>query len=312
MPSAQISSTTIGRFAPSPTGPLHFGSLVAALGSWLSARAAGGRWLVRIEDLDAPRVVPGSTDEILASLRTFGLEWDGEPVRQSERSDLYEAALSRLRERGIVFDCACSRRELQLAASAPAEGDPVESAGPIYPGTCRQGLAEGRTLRAVRFRVPTDVIRFEDSVHGAIEESLAQSVGDFVVRRADGPFAYQLAVVVDDAAQGVTEVVRGGDLLSSTARQIALQQALGVPTPRYAHLPLVVDEEGRKLGKRSGALSLASLDRTRVGQSLARALAVLGVPDVELGTPERMLEEGMRRFEFSNVPREAVRQAMRS
>lgn len=301
-----MTTVPTGRFAPSPTGPLHFGSLLAAVGSWLCARAAGGRWLIRVEDLDAPRVVPGATEEILEALRRYGLEWDGEPVRQSERTDLYESALDRLRERGLVFECGCSRRELQAAASAPAESDPVESAGPVYPGTCRGGLAPGKTPRAVRFRVPETVIRFDDAIRGSVEESLPELVGDFVIRRADGPFAYQLAVVVDDAEQGVTDVVRGGDLLSSTARQIALQAALGYPRPRYAHLPLVVDEQGRKLGKRDAALPLPSLDAARVTSTLGRALEILGVSGVDAAPPERMLDEAIRRFDVARVPRGPV------
>ncbi|HVR44578.1 MAG TPA: tRNA glutamyl-Q(34) synthetase GluQRS [Thermoanaerobaculia bacterium] len=302
-----------GRFAPSPTGPLHFGSLVAATGSWLSARKGGGRWLVRIEDLDAPRVRSGAEQEILSALGRYGLEWDEEPVRQSERSGLYEAALEELRARNLAFDCACSRAELRRAASAPAAGDPGE--GPVYPGTCRGGLG-GRTPRAVRFRVPPGVIRFDDLVAGIVEEDVAAGVGDFPIRRADGPWAYQLAVVVDDAEQRITEVVRGGDLLSSTARQIALQRALGLPTPRYAHLPLVLAPDGKKLGKRDGALSPPSLDEGTIGRTLSLALEILGVGGVEPGAPGRMLEEALSRFEIGGAPRGPVRlgrdQAIRS
>jgi glutamyl-Q tRNA(Asp) synthetase len=264
-----------GRFAPSPTGPLHLGSLVAAVGSWLFARRAGGRWLVRIEDIDTPRVVPGSAEEILAALQRYGLQWDGEVVWQSQRTALYERALATLRERGLVYDCGCSRAELQRAASAPLGREPV------YPGTCRNGLPAGRVARAIRFRAPDEVIAFDDLLRGRVEENAAQETGDFVVRRADGLFAYQLAVVVDDAEQGVMQVVRGADLLSSTARQIALQRALGVPTPEYAHLPLVLNAEGAKLGKRDGALPLPSLDDERVRETLAEALRILsaaGVP----------------------------------
>jgi glutamyl-Q tRNA(Asp) synthetase len=237
-----------GRFAPSPTGPLHLGSLVAAVGSWLFARAAGGRWLVRMEDLDTPRVVPGADRQILDSLRGFGLEWDGEVVYQSQRVAHYEDALRALRERNLVFDCGCSRAELQRAASAPATSEAV------YPGTCRNGLPPGRTARAVRFRVSDELIVFDDRAEGRVQENVARETGDFVIKRADGVFAYQLAVVVDDALQGVTQVVRGADLLSSTARQIALQRALGYPTPSYAHLPLVKNPDGSKVSKRDGAL----------------------------------------------------------
>lgn len=257
----------IGRFAPSPTGPLHLGSLVAAAGSWLFARAAGGRWLVRMEDIDFARVVPGSAEEILAALRRYALDWDGEVVFQSQRTSLYEDALRMLRERGLAFDCGCSRADLQRAPSAPV------GAEAIYPGTCRAGLPLGREARAIRFRGSEDV-------------------DDFVLRRADGPFAYQLAVVVDDADQGVTQVVRGADLLTSTPRQIALQRALGYPTPSYVHLPLVVNADGSKLGKRDGALPLPTLDDARVAETLQTALRHLGL-EVGRDAPAKMLEEAL-------------------
>jgi len=240
-----------GRFAPSPTGPLHLGSLVAAVGSYLFAKRAGGCWLVRIEDIDTPRVVPGSAEEILATLR----------------------------ERGLVYDCACSRAELQRAASAPLGREPV------YPGTCRDGLPPGRAARAIRFRAPDEVIAFDDLLRGRVEENVARETGDFVVRRADGLFAYQLAVVVDDEEQGVTQVVRGADLLSSTARQIALQRALGYRTPEYAHLPLVVNADGTKLGKRDAALPLPSLDDARVAETLAEAKKILSAAGIRTELP---------------------------
>ena len=284
-----------GRFAPSPTGPLHLGSLVAAVGSWLFARAAGGRWLVRMEDLDAPRVVAGAGDEILRTLTRYGLEWDGEVVWQSRRVALYERALETLRQKELVYDCACSRAELARSASAPLGSEAV------YPGTCRAGL-RGRSARAVRFRVPDEVIAFDDAVFGRIEEQVTTRTGDFVVKRADGPFAYQLAVVVDDAAQGVTQVVRGADLLSSTARQIALQRALDLPAPRYAHLPLVVTRDGAKIGKRDGALALPSLDDARVRHTLSLALRILGI-EVERAEPGAMLERALREFDANRIPR---------
>ena len=278
-----------GRFAPSPTGPLHLGSLVAAVGSWLYARAANGRWLVRMEDIDTPRVIPGSADEILSALGRYALHWDGAVVWQSQRTALYESALDTLRQRGQVFDCACSRAELQRAPSAPVGAEPV------YPGTCREGLPEGRAARAIRFRVPDEVIAFDDALRGHIEEHVGQRTGDFVIRRTDGLFAYQLAVVVDDADQGVTQVVRGADLLTSTPRQIALQHALGYPTPVYAHLPLVVNPDGSKLGKRDGALPLPTLDERRIAESLAFALDFLGIPGVAPDHPEAMLTEALAR-----------------
>lgn len=295
-----------GRFAPSPTGPLHLGSLAAAVGSWLFSRSAGGEWLVRMEDLDGPRVVPGAADEILRALERYGLAWDGEVAVQSRRTALYEEALARLRAAGLAYDCACTRAEVARAAGAPDASDPVDAAGAVYAGTCRGGLAPGRSARAVRFRVPDGWVAIEDRVRGRIEEEVARAVGDFVVRRADGPFAYQLAVVVDDGEQGVTEVVRGGDLLSSTARQVALQRALGLPTPAYAHLPLVLGPDGRKLGKRDGALPLETLDERRVRETLAAALRLLGqvAPD---GTVREMLEAATRGFAPGRVPRGPVR-----
>ena len=271
MPLSRTRMTTIGRFAPSPTGPLHLGSLAAAVASWLYARADNGRWLVRIEDLDRPRVIAGADREILAALERYGLAWDGEVVYQSQRIALYEAALADLRAKNFVFDCACSRLDLQRAASAPAASDPVDA---IYPGTCRNGLATGRVARSVRFRADGD---------------LAKTTGDFVIKRADGVFAYQLAVVVDDEAQGVTQVVRGADLLDSTPRQIALQRALGYRTPEYVHVPLVVDANGQKIGKRDGALPLPSLDERHVIDTMHIALRHLGI-DVERDQPKRMLD----------------------
>jgi len=270
-----------GRFAPSPTGPLHLGSLVAAAGSWLFARAAGGRWVVRMEDLDRPRVIPGADREILDALQRYGLEWDGEVVYQSQRTHLYDAALRDLRSKNLVFDCACSRAELQSAASAPVASDP------IYPGTCRNGLPPGRAARSVRFRA-TGTIAFDDLVHGYIEEDIAATTGDFVVKRADGVYAYQLAVVVDDEEQGVTQVVRGADLLASTPRQIALQRTLGYRTPEYAHLPLVVDEAGAKLSKRTGALAAGD-------ESLQLALKILGFD-------ARTLREALDQFSAAKIP----------
>jgi glutamyl-Q tRNA(Asp) synthetase len=231
---------------------------------------------VRMEDIDRPRVVPGSADEILAALRRYGLDWDGDVVRQSERTALYEEALRRLRERGLVYDCACSRADLQRAASAPVGEESV------YPGTCRNGIGAGRVPRAVRFRAPDERVAFDDRLRGHVEENVASRTGDFVVRRADGLFAYQLAVVVDDAEQGVTQVVRGADLLHSTPRQIALQRALGYPTPSYAHVPLVTNPDGTKLGKRDGALPLPTLDEARVRETLTLALQHLGLHSTTL------------------------------
>jgi glutamyl-Q tRNA(Asp) synthetase len=255
-----------------------------------------------MEDLDTPRVVPGSSEEILGALRRYGLDPDGEVVWQSRRQQIYEDALAELRRRGHVFDCGCSRADLQRAASAPAAGDPVDADSSVYPGTCRDGLPPGKTARAVRFRAPEAIIVFDDALRGRVEENVARTTGDFVVRRADGLFAYQLAVVVDDAAQGVTQVVRGGDLLSSTARQIALQHALGYPMPDYAHLPLVLGQDGSKLGKRDGALPLPERDERRVAETLAIALRILGI-EVSPDAPRRMLDEALRQFSPERIPK---------
>jgi glutamyl-Q tRNA(Asp) synthetase len=233
-----------GRFAPSPTGPLHFGSLVAALASFLEARTHGGEWLVRMEDLDTPRVVPGAADDILRTLERLGMNWDGEVMRQSARSDAYAAALAALERSGQVYPCGCSRREIADSAVNGIEGY-------VYPGTCRHGLAPGRQPRAWRVRTDSAVIAFEDAIQGRISHDLERDVGDFVLFRADGIHAYQLAVVVDDAAQGITHVVRGADLLESTPRQIHLQQLLGYTTPHYAHVPVAVNASGQKLSKQT-------------------------------------------------------------
>jgi len=287
----------VGRFAPSPTGPLHFGSLVTAVCRFCLARQGGGRWLLRIEDLDAPRVVPGAAEEIMRTLEALGLEWDGEVVWQSRRLPAYESALVRLRERGLVFNCGCSRQE--ILASAPHSGEE----GPVYPGTCRSGLAAERRPRALRVRVPDEVVCFVDGLYGPNQQCLASAVGDFVLRRADGLFAYQLAVVVDDAESGVNQVVRGADLLTSTPRQIYLHTCLGHPLPHYVHLPLVLAPDGEKLSKRHGAVVA---DSTREGGVLLwKALCFLGqaVPDgMREATPREILSWGVTHFSLDQVP----------
>jgi glutamyl-Q tRNA(Asp) synthetase len=255
-----------GRFAPSPTGPLHFGSLVAAVGSYLQARAHGGEWWVRIEDIDPPRTVAGAADDILRSLERLGMHWDGAVLYQSLRTEAYNAAIEKLRSAGALYACGCSRSEIEDSSLRGVEG-------PIYPGTCRAGLAPGRTARALRVRTEGARTRFEDRWQGAIESDIERAFGDFVVRRADGLFAYQLAVVVDDAALGVTEVVRGADLLLSTPRQLHLQHLLGLPTPRYGHLPVAVNAQGAKLSKQTGAKPLADEPALPL---LRRALVFLG------------------------------------
>ncbi len=271
----------VSRFAPSPTGPLHFGSLVAALGSWLDARAADGRWLVRMEDLDRPRCVPGAADTILRQLENYGLDWDGAVLAQSSRDAAYESALQQLRESGAIYRCVCSRSQL---ADAPRNAQSET----IYPGTCRSGVADEASPHAWRVSVPNVVISFTDRVWGGLTQSIAADVGDFVVKRADGLFAYQLAVVVDDAHQHITHIVRGADLLWNTPRQIALQTLLGLPTPRYAHLPLVTNALGQKLSKQTRAPTLPEHDQSQVLSEALNVLnhapppALLGAPTTEL------------------------------
>lgn len=255
----------IGRFAPSPTGPLHLGSLMAAVGSYLEAKAHGGRWLLRMEDLDPPREMPGAADGILRDLTALGFQWDGPVLYQSRRLEAYEAALSQLQDGGHVFPCACTRSEIADSAVAGIEG-------PVYPGTCRDGLAPGKTARALRVRIRPGEAIFEDGLQGPIHQDLAKDIGDFVVRRADGCHAYQLAVVVDDAWAGVTHVVRGADLLLSTPRQLHLQTLLGYPRPIYMHLPVLVNAAGEKLSKQTHA---APLDLSRPASALWQALDYL-------------------------------------
>jgi glutamyl-Q tRNA(Asp) synthetase len=240
-----------GRFAPSPTGTLHFGSLIAAVASYCDARAAGGEWLMRIEDVDEPRSSERAATAIVATLEAYGFEWDGEVVRQSGRGELYQAALEQLVAHGEAFACACTRKELEAARLGPG-GERV------YPGTCRSGVAAGRKGRAWRVRVTDDAIGFRDRLQGWHEQRLEREIGDFIVKRADGMFAYQLAVVVDDAAQGISHVVRGADLLASTPRQIWLQRRLGFATPSYLHHPVAILATGEKLSKQTGAPPLPS------------------------------------------------------
>jgi glutamyl-tRNA synthetase len=262
-----------GRYAPSPTGALHLGNLRTGLLAWLFARAGGGAFILRIEDLDMPRVRPGAAAQLLEDLRWLGLDWDEGPdvggalgpYCQSQRAALYDAALGRLRARGALYPCYCSRAELAQLASAPHEGDGAGEAPAAYPGTCRTLSARQRQAHeasgrrpSLRFRAPEQPITFQDAIAGTVSEVVASAVGDFVVRRSDGVVAYQLAVVVDDALMGVTQVVRGHDLLSSTARQLALFEALGWPRPvEYAHVPLALDARGTRMAKREASFGVA-------------------------------------------------------
>ena len=278
-----------GRFAPSPTGRLHFGSLTAALGSWLFARAASGRWIVRIEDLDPPREIPGADAEILRTLSAFGLESDEPPVYQSRRSEAYARAFEQLKTAGHVYPCWCSRSDL-----AASEG--------IHPPHCVAAKDSERDP-AWRLRVPTQNIAFDDAIQGPLHQDLAREAGDFVVLRADGWYAYQLAVVVDDAAQGITDVVRGADLVDSTPRQILLQELLAVPRIRYAHLPLALDGEGRKLSKQERAIAIDDADPL---PALRASLAFLGQPAPSATSVQGLLEEALRTFDPRRIPRNAA------
>lgn len=261
-----------GRFAPSPTGPLHAGSLVAALASWLDARAHGGTWLVRIEDVDTPRCVPGADQLILQQLATCGLTPDEAPMWQSRRSARYDEALQQLMHAGRAYPCACSRKDIEEALARLGH-QRERNAELVYPGTCRGGL-QGKPARAWRFRVMPGVVRWTDRRLGAQQQEVEREVGDFVLRRADGLWAYQLAVVVDDADQGITHVVRGEDLADNTARQLQLQQALSLPRPAYLHTPLVLGANGEKLSKQNGAVPLDLSDPVA---ALARAGEPLGI-----------------------------------
>ena len=281
----------VGRFAPSPTGRLHMGSMVAALASWLDARSQGGTWLLRMEDLDPPREVPGAADDILRTLEAFGLTWDGEVVCQSDRHALYSEALESLKRDGHAFGCICTRKDL---ASTAVDG--------LYPGTCKAGLAKGETPRSWRFDMPKAVQRWED--HGRGPSSVAgDSMGDFVLKRADGHWAYHLAVVVDDADQGVTHVVRGADLWTSTAAHMALQQAMNLHTPEYVHVPLVKNDLGQKLSKQTRAQPVSPRDAANV---LAKACQALGQPIPDVDAPHAMLQEALASWDVSKLRENAV------
>lgn len=288
-----VASCYTGRFAPSPTGPLHLGSLLAALGSWLLARSAGGRWLLRIEDIDPPREVAGAAGEQLRTLAAFGFEPDAPVVWQSARGELYRDALDALLQRGLAFSCRCSRND--LTATSGIHRACVEAPA---------GHAE-----AVRLRVPNGAgsrVSFEDRIQGRYAQAVDAQVGDFVLRRADGCWAYQLAVVVDDAEQGVTEVVRGADLLDSTPRQILLQRALGLPTPDYAHLPLVVDADGRKLSKSLSALAVDAGDPLPALRWCWEALGQAPAAVRGAGSAPAWLARAAAEFECSRVPARPV------
>lgn len=282
-------SAYIGRFAPTPSGYLHFGSLVAALASYLDARAVNGRWLLRMEDLDPPREVPGAQQAILATLESYGLHWDGELVRQSERHEEYAALVERLLAQGLAYACTCSRKQLEGSAG-------------IYPGTCRNA-GHAKANAAIRLRVPNLSYQFVDRVQGEYRQHLGREVGDFVIQRRDGFYAYQLAVVLDDAWQGITDVVRGADLLDSTPRQLYLQELLGLAQPRYLHVPLIIQPDGHKLGKSYRSPPLPADQATPL---LMRALRALGqaLPDgADYGQPGELLLWASQHWNADLIPR---------
>lgn len=283
------SSSYVGRFAPTPSGYLHFGSLVAALASYLDARSVGGRWLLRMEDLDPPREVPGAQTAILHTLERYGLHWDGEVARQSERHAEYEALVQRLFDQGLAYACTCSRKQL-------------EGSGGIYPGYCGNA-GHGRHDAAIRLRVPQLTYRFTDRVQGEYSQHLGREVGDFVICRRDGLYAYQLAVVLDDAWQGINNVVRGADLLDSTPRQLYLQELLGLSQPRYLHVPLIIQPDGHKLGK---SYRSPPLPDDQVTPLLLRALRALGQPalgELDDASAEQVLQWGARHWDAERIPR---------
>lgn len=301
---------TTGRLAPTPSGGLHLGNARTFLIAWLSARAQAGRVRLRIDDLDQPRVKPGYVEQALSDLRWLGLEWDGEPVSQSLRGAAYAEALETLRAAGRVYPCVCSRREIEIAARAPHEGEE----GPVYPGTClgrfrdaaeaRERSGRGPNWRFAAGRDP--VVEFQDAVHGARTFDVARQLGDFVVFRSDGIAAYQLATVVDDHAQGVTEVVRGDDLLTSTPRQILLCRALGLTPPQFIHVPLVLDGDGLRMAKRRDSTRLAAL--REAGVPAARVIGALAASCGWATPGERLMPENLvSRFDLSRLPRQAAR-----
>ena len=292
---ALLPTDYIGRFAPSPTGLLHIGSLLTALASYADARANRGKWLVRMEDLDPPREMPGAAAHILHTLEAFGFEWDGEVVWQSRRHSLYRDALGRLKEKGLLYPCYCSRKDWQAAAAQGADGF-------VYNGRCRRPEDRPHTDKppAWRIRVNDETIGFDDGIVGHYAQNLARDIGDFVLLRADGFWAYQLAVVADDADHGITHIVRGQDLLVSTPRQIYLQRCLGFATPHYAHLPLLVNKHGQKWSKQTLA---PALDENHKEQLLRQVLQYLNLPPApEVSRPQALLSWAIEHWQPHKIP----------
>ena len=280
----------IGRFAPSPTGHLHFGSLIAALASFCDAKSNNGTWLVRIEDLDPPREVEGSADDILRTLEGFGLVWDESVQYQSTRLHLYESALENLKYSGITFDCACSRKDLQYSGGVN-----------FYPGTCRNGIANNKEARSIRFLVSNskiEEVKWTDLVQGK-QNTQKSSLGDFILRRSDGYFAYHLAVVTDDADQGITNIVRGADLMDSTPRHLLLQQALNLHSPLYAHIPLAYNIQENKLSKFTKA---SPIQISNAPKQIYDAIKFLGQAEIILDSPKNMLSQAINQWDISKVP----------
>jgi len=270
-----------GRFAPSPTGPLHFGTLVAAVGSYLEAKSHDGEWLVRIENLDTQREISGASSEILRTLESLEMEWDHDVVYQSERNSVYQTTLAILDEYGVIYPCTCTRREI-------ADSSITGVSGPVYPGTCRSNLLNKKQIGALRVITDNSLVKFKDALRGQISQRLESETGDFVLRRADGIYAYQLAVVVDDAEQGITHVVRGADLLDSTPRQIYLQKLLGYPILEYMHLPVAVNNQGKKLSKQNLATPLD------ISNPVAQLIAIISFLGQE--PPTELLKNSISSF----------------
>ena len=279
-----------GRFAPSPTGPLHFGSLLTAMASYCQVKSQQGSWLVRIEDTDIPRIQAGAESQILAALEAFGFKWNEEIVFQRERLGLYEHALEQLKQQDLIYACACSRKQLQANVSLNS----------TYPQTCRH-LNLPFEQHAIRLKTSTQTICFDDLIQGYCCENLSHTTGDFVLKRRDGIISYQLAVVVDDALQGITHVVRGADLLDNTVRQIWLGQCLNVPTLSYCHIPLAMNDQGQKLSKQNLA---KPLDLNQVPQLIQQALQALNQPNVDLDTPQIMLAQAVSQWTLERISKQ--------
>ena len=289
-PSSIALLSPIGRFAPSPTGPLHYGSLLTAVASYLNIRANNGTWLVRIDDLDPPREIPGAASEILHALEAYGLHWDQDIVYQSHRQHIYDEALAALQEKDLVYFCSCSRKDI------------LERGERVYSGHCRKGHLAGRKQYAMRIKVPETTLSWNDLIQGPQTTNLFQANGDFVVRRADGLYAYHLAVVIDDAKQGITESIRGADLLPSTSAQRYLQQALDIAHPQYGHIPVAVNAKGEKLSKQTGAAPISTSDSARTLCKVLQDLGQTPPEDLKASSVSDILSWGQQNWSLDKVP----------